>query len=732
MSLALILATGIAIGGFNGVLDGVDWWFVVAGATLLVFLAGAIARATSKRAWAPLAASVGVAIITTVLFFSADKSILGIIPTLDTIDRIDELVQAGTESIYTQGIPARPVTGIVFLFTTASMALAISIDSIALTLRRPALAGIPLFLLLATPSLIDSTLVDPFFFLLEAFAYLLILFLASDRRQGGSALAIGAIAVSASLVASIFLPPVLAEGEEGVRAAGYATGINPIVSLGDDLRRGAPITAMTYTTNSTQSQYFTLSVLDNFTGANWEARVPEEGNGNLGEFGRPRGRSNDLPITTSETDITLGNIQGRWLPVPYAPRAVDGLVGEWFWDPETLTVRTVTSNMRAQKYTVVSEEIEPTREQLEAAGTTVPSTVDDKFLAVPEDLPAIVQARAESVVAGAESNFDKALALQAYFRGSEFTYSLDAPVEDGYDGTSGDVIAAFLDAKSGYCVHFSSAMATMARTLGIPARIAVGFTSGEAVRDTEARVTRFTVTTDELHAWPELYFDRIGWVRFEPTKSRGSVPDFPSAPVDDPATPENEASPTPTPTPTSTGAATPIPQDDPSQAAPGQTVRPANVLAIVGSLLALVVLLALFAPAVIRSARHRSRVTSVLRDGSALAAWAEFVDTARDLGRPLPESLTPRQAADAVRAGLDERAVDALRRLQLAVEAEAYAASVPEGRATLVNSLRTVTRALRKSVGWKRRLRARVLPASVLTQSGVPRFAWLAPLYRQD
>jgi len=122
----------------------------------------------------------------------------------------------------------------------------------------------------------------------------------------------------------------------------------------------------------------------------------------------------------------------------------------------------------------------------------------------------------------------------------------------------------------------------------------------------------------------------------------------------------------------------------------------------------------------------------VLRDGSALAAWAEFVDTARDLGRPLPESLTPRQAADAVRAGLDERAVDALRRLQLAVEAEAYAASVPEGRATLVNSLRTVTRALRKSVGWKRRLRARVLPASVLTQSGVPRFAWLAPLYRQD
>jgi len=272
----------------------------------------------------------------------------------------------------------------------------------------------------------------------------------------------------------------------------------------------------------------------------------------------------------------------------------------------------------------------------------------------------------------------------------------------------------------------------MARTLGIPARIAVGFTAGESERDAEAKVTTFTVTTDELHAWPELYFDKIGWVRFEPTKSRGTVPDFPAAPVDDPATPENEASPSATPTPEATDAAPDVPRDDPSQATSGQTVRPANVLAIIGSVLAILVLLALVTPAIIRSGRRRGRLASVVRDGTALAAWAELLDTARDLGRPLPESLTPRQAAAAVRPGFDEATSAALTRLQLAVEAEAFAETVPEGRATLVRSLRTVTRALRRSVSWKRRVRARVLPASVLTQSGVPRFAIFAPLYRQD
>src|SRR5699024_1469363 len=106
---------------------------------------------------------------------------------------------------------------------------------------------------------------------------------------------------------------------------------------------------------------------------------------------------------------------------------------------------------------------------------------------------------------------------QAYFRGDDFEYSLDAP-----EKASGDAISDFLSDKKGYCVQFSSAMTIMARTMGIPARIGVGFAGGE--EDDGG----YDVSMQDSHAWPELYFEGAGWVRFEPTPGgpAGDLPEW--------------------------------------------------------------------------------------------------------------------------------------------------------------------------------------------------------------
>ncbi|MGM3293757.1 transglutaminase-like domain-containing protein, partial [Escherichia coli] len=83
-------------------------------------------------------------------------------------------------------------------------------------------------------------------------------------------------------------------------------------------------------------------------------------------------------------------------------------------------------------------------------------------------------------------------------------------------GNGGDELEEFLtddeDGRTGYCEQFASAMAVMARSLGIPARVAMGF-----LEPTEEGRGQWVYSTDDLHAWPELYFAGQGWVRFEPT-----------------------------------------------------------------------------------------------------------------------------------------------------------------------------------------------------------------------
>jgi transglutaminase-like putative cysteine protease len=723
-SLLLLVAIGLAVGGLSRVLADFGWWFVVMAIVTVVLLAAAITRSITRRSGWPALASLITGLAAVTLVFAPATAILGVIPTFGTVGEFFALAQSGAVSISGQRVPADVDAGILFLVCFGVAAVAVLMDALAIAARVPAFAGVPLLVLLLVPSIVRPSLQNALLFALVAASYLAILAVRANRRSRPAALGVAAIAV----VAALLVPPVLpstnpTEGTSGGGSGGrgpVTTGLNPILTLGDDLRRSTPAPALSYTTTATGGLYMRLTALDDFTGEAWE---PTEGElvqeNSVDQFPQPPGLEEAVPRTTDTTQVQVANVRSRWLPAPYAPQSVEGLVGEWAWEAESLAIRTARSSARAQEYEVESLTISPSVEQLVAAGTGAPVGFD-RYLAVPDDLPAVVGEVALEVVGAASTNYDKAVALQGYFRNGEFTYSEDAPVDEGYDGSGAEVLAEFLDAKSGYCVHFSSAMAAMARTLGIPARVAVGFTPGQATGFDEGEV-EYEVSTYNLHAWPELYFAGVGWVRFEPTPGRGRAPAFAPSTVDDPSTPDvNEAEPPAVdePTATPTDAATRPPEATPERPEAGGDVS-APVIQPAWFFAAL--LLLLLVPWAWRAIR-RSRRLGAVDDGSAGDAWDELRDTADDLGLATSDTRTPRQVALDLAPHLDDRGRAAFDRLRAALETEVFA-----GRAAqpLADDVRAVLWSLRRRAGVARTLVAALAPRSLFAR-------WTIPVSRVD
>ncbi len=720
----LLAGTGTAAASLSSILTDIQWWLVLMLVATIVLGAGATVRSfTKRRGWGTLGAALA-AVGTITLLFAPGSAILGVIPTFDTFGALRAIEQAGVLSISNQGLPADADQGIVYLLCLGVAAFCVVMDALALSLRMPAFAGIPLLVLLLVPSLVNPTLDDGLYFALTAAAFVGLLLVRSRPAGRLTGIAIAASAVVVSLLLPVALPSVNPPEADIAGSSGAATGINPIITLGDDLRQGDPSLALTYTTSEPNGVYLRLTALDDFTGESWKPSTTAVIAGNdVAAIGAAPGLGEAVPRSAATTNITVANVLSRWLPVPYAPTSITGLDGSWSWEPDALAIRTTNSNARNQSYEVQSVTISPSVDQLIAAGTTVEPGLE-RYLAIPEGLPAIVASTALEVVGDAATNYDKAIALQSYFRGGQFTYSEQAPVDNGYDGSGASVLAAFLEAKAGYCVHFSSAMASMARTLGIPARVAVGFTPGDATR-LPGGGTEFRVTTHNLHAWPELYFAGIGWVRFEPTPGRGSPPSFAPLAVDDPTTPDVDES-----IPTSAATQAPVPSGVPTDA-PGVTPTPTPTGVALqdaqsrvipwgwGLLAALLVLLV--APAAVRGIRRARRMAAASR-GSASAAWDELRDTADDLGLATSVSRTPRQLADDLAPHLDDRGVAALSRLRAALESEAFHErdGSPDPR-----DLAAVTWSLRRKAGPVRVLVATLAPRSLFA-------GWLPEPSRTD
>lgn len=742
LSAAVALMVLVAAGSLGPLLvDGQWWWACCFVVMLVVFVPAALRAVRVPRFWASVS-GVLVLVFTITLIF-APATTFWLLPTADTLHAFIDLVEEGTASIYRQSIPATAPPGILFLIVGSVGLLAVLVDLIVFEIRVPAFTGLLIIPVLATSGVVQGNRVDILAFALTAASFFLLLradmlrrpatrpnrrSTAVHARRPRGAWAATAGVAAMSIVGALLVAAAVPGYDRGPlapvsRGATIFSGaINPVISLGNDLRRPNSTQALVYRTTGEQAQYLSVVTLDRFTGDNWAPtlRDPDPSHTVNSIVGVP-GLADDVDVTRVQTDIAITNVSSRWLPIPY-PSVKVQVTGTWYWNPTDLSVSGDEPTRSGLRYTTGSLVLHPTLAQLESA--PVPQDME-KYTELPDDLPAIISDTARSATESTTSRYAQAVELQKYLRSSAFSYSVDAPVEQDYDGDGMHVIAKFLEVKTGYCIHFSSAMAVMARSLGIPARLSVGYQPGTEVSESGGQEKTYEVSSSDLHSWPELYFDGIGWLPFEPTPGRGAAPDYSLPAALTPSTATDDPSAAPSPGTTATPSAAPLrPVDSLDDGVvPTETTSPSPwppFLIAVGILL--VLLLPAFGRRVQRQLRlRRYSGSNIERSDVAANAWREILATAKDLGIGVSETQTPREMAAALTGlpGMGEHETSALNRICDNVESEWFA-DPRDKRPLLVKphseEIRSILSGLVASVGPAARIRALLLPYSLVSQ----------------
>ncbi len=672
MAAAVALAVAGAALGLNGVLRGWAWYPAVLTTVFTVALAMAGLRALRvPGVLAGAGGFVALALVLTSTFFR-QHSIAGFIPSGDTLAQLPRYFRRASETVLGESSPVAPNAGIVLLVCGVLGLVVILVDALAVPLALPATSGLGLLAVLVVPAMVKPQSVGWLGFAAAAAGYLLILACshwfhpnsrtradtARDPGQLKRATLTGAMALVLTLLFQLAIPGF----DQGtfplgsrLNPWGPASGLNPMISLGNNLRSPSGDGRITYATSAAQAPYLRSVTVDSFDGDAWS---PDDR-----DASRRPGTSRMDPGADSAVEeqarvvtvVNAGQFTSPYLPVPYAPQTVSGLSGRWSWDPATLSIKGVDTNSRNQQYVVTSVAPKLTRAALAGAPDRAQG-VSDVFTRTPANVPQIVRQTAEAVTAGSSSNYAKAMAIQNYLRSAEFSYSLQSPVQGGYDGNGLSVLADFLAQKSGYCIHFSSAMAVMARLEGIPSRIAVGYAPGRTTGATvsvagQGALPEYEVDARDAHAWPELYFQGVGWVAFEPTPSRGVVPAYATeaAAPSGASTNENNDGLLPENDPKPSSAAAPAPLPVPA-AGDGDGSGSGLVPLLYGAG-GLLLLLLLAAPALARGVLRRGRLkaSGTGAAGSAAPAWAELRDLATDFRVPPGSSETPRNFAGRLR-----------------------------------------------------------------------------------
>ncbi len=699
------------------VVGGSLWW-IESCVTVVVALA---ATAGSRRIGLPsgAAALIGLSSVPIVLALIAGSSeAAGASPT-SAAGAVVDAFSGAFRQIYVDSVPAPGTAELALLIAAGAAATAVVADFVTVGLRAPVAGTLVVVAVAIVPGKAFGTGTNGV--LLLAVAVSALAMIAADRRRRGRPPRIaglaagGAVAVVVALLVQVVLPTPFVSSAQAGGAPVIDGGANPLLRLGQDLRRGATTPVLSYTGRDSRPVYLRLAVLEDFSGTTWSPN-PADG-AQLGAAAAPQAAGAPLDSDTTTTTVVPASDTaiGDRLPLPYPAVSVSGVTDGFRWEERGLTLARFGAGA-VGTYTVRSSDVDATPAQLRTASVSVPPG-DDRSLSLPDRVPAIIRSTADRWTRNLRTPYDIALAIQNQLRDGAFSYDEQTPAEQGYDGDGLGVIATFLRVKAGYCIHYASTMAVMARLEGIPARIVVGYQPG----DTRAGSAARSVTSDDLHAWPELYFDGIGWVRFEPTPGRGAVPTYaplPSASVTPSASPSTSTSAAPTPTPTASDAASAA-----SSGGDGFSLGP--LLRGGGVVLIIAVLLSL--PGLLRRAIRRRRLSRLDRDGPA-GAWRELLDSALDLGLPTGRGRSPRgiEGVLAERVGPSPGAQAALERLRTAYERQAYS---KDAAAATAADVAEVLEALRGQTTSSARFVAAVAPRSLAGMIGTPRlaFGWSPP-----
>ena len=550
-TIAAAAATILTSISLYPVFIGTAWFWAGAGAVLAVAGAATLTRLRRLPVLVCVVGSLAGLLLYLNLVFSNGRSWGHLLPTATSLRLLWDLAGQGFRESSKYAPPVPALSGMVLLAAAGIGITAVLTDLIAVRLGSAALAGLPLLLLFTEPftlSISRDALGTTIAFCAATAGYLWML--SSEGRDRirewehknpdprlmpdtTAVAAAGRRVGAASMVVALCVPLIIpglhvtrlfGSGQPGIGGHGPGAGAgagfpDPNTQMSNELHTTQTQLEFTYTSTAINPQYFQVYVLDNLTASEgWkifgQPSVLAAVNPQLPAApGLAASASSSFARVTTHVTLSGSVPQDQYnaLPVPYPATAVTA-PGSLQADRSSLMVFDNGQRLAGLSYSVKSLDAAPPAKGLD--GAPLPA-ISGYYTQVPSSYLAL-RGLAQSVVkaAGAKTAFQDAVALQNWLSaGGGFRYTLNAPTVISESG-----LANFLEhTKRGYCQQFSFAMAALARLLGIPARVAIGFTSGTAVAGNE-----WVVTSHDAHAWPELYFQGFGWLRFEPTPAGGA------------------------------------------------------------------------------------------------------------------------------------------------------------------------------------------------------------------
>ena len=595
------LALASSCSALSGVLQGHRWlWYVLAVVGLVVLL-GVLARLFRPHLVVVLAVQlVGLVLLLTGLF--STDAVLWVLPGPEALAELWHGLGAAMHQIE-GGVPPVPTTTAMALLVSVGFGLvAIGVDALAVAGHGPAVCGLVVLGAYTVPTALAPRALPDWSLAAGAFGYALLLVTEHRRRQarrgiptsrparpGGPpasgsrrvlrrlgravptgsgaplAIVLTAIALAAALGVGVLAKPIGTHGRftgngDGEPGSAHGQfGLNPFTSLRGQLDNDDP-TELLRVRGLPDAQYLRSLTLNRYVPqVGWQ--LPDRLNGVTLDESLPSGLA--IPVNNPTATVRIQNMSllDQWLPLYGQPMGVTGVVsGRWHYDVLSGTAFTELP-VHEPAWTERAAMPDPSVTNLE---NIPPATdVNPTYLDTGGVDPRISQI-ARTVTAQAHTPFDRTVALNRYFLDPAFGFKYSVETKPG---NSGDALVDFLTrGKTGYCEQFASAMAVMLRTVGVPARVAVGFSSGKAVADYRS------ITTADAHAWVEAYFAGVGWLPFDPTPlddGRSVLPTYvanaPQVPIKVPSTGEvvkpkpggDEASPQANPQPDGQGSQVP-------------------------------------------------------------------------------------------------------------------------------------------------------------------------------
>jgi transglutaminase-like putative cysteine protease len=547
------------------------WFAQGIGAVLVVAGTGALTRLRTLPVLTCLAASLAALVLYLNLVYEARHSWALLIPTPGSMSRLWDLLATGVTDAnrYAPPVPDRPS---LLILAAGGIGLAAALtDLIAVRMRSTALAGLPLLVLFSVPVMMNaphSQWGTALIFCLAGAGYLAML--STDGRErirvwgrlvslwrsptghpeparpgmprrpgdlapgpdtrtlAAAGRRVGLASIVLALCAPLLIPGLHPSkllssgpgiggtgGSGGPSGAGFPGVLSQTIS---SLREKNSSLVLTYTTSASQGlqsadpQYLQQYVFDTLTDSGWAAPNYSADENPITSVPPPPGVTAQVTAETITTRVHASTgfpgpgSAPTFLPIPYPPLTITGLSGIWLIDPDFMVFSGEGASIAGKSYTVTSLAMDPTAAELSQAPPPVTNMSADLQLPRSYQLPEL-RKLAQQITAGADSQYAKADALATWLV-NHGIYNTSAPgIKD-----AADLVTFLTKTRSGVCVQFAWAMTVMARLLGIPARMATGFTAGSLKSK-----DHYVVTTKDDHAWPQVYFQGYGWIRFEPT-----------------------------------------------------------------------------------------------------------------------------------------------------------------------------------------------------------------------